>query len=122
MPSNNKRPGEDLEGGAVPVHEAAGRLFDHVGQVGSARKKIASSQRTGQACDRCKVCVNECGNKARWHISDLAARSARSDAMRGLAAARPARRTTPNAKPPTESPAAQHREATPSSLKMRIPR
>lgn len=55
MPSSLKRPGEDLEGGALPIHEAAGRLFENVGQVGGSRKKHAASTRTGQACDRCKV-------------------------------------------------------------------
>ena len=122
MPPNNKRPGEDLESEGLLVHEAAERLFDNVGQVGSSRKKIASSQRTGQACDRCKVCVKQYDGEMRQPISDFTARFARSDAMHDLAAARHARRTIPNARPPTESPAAQRREAILNTLRMRITR
>lgn len=55
MPSSNKRAGDELDGDGLPVHEAAGRLFENVGQVGGGRKKLAASSRTGQACDRCKV-------------------------------------------------------------------
>ena len=55
MSSSRKRSAEELDGDGLPVHEAAGRLFDNVGQVGGSRKKLASSARTGQACDRCKV-------------------------------------------------------------------
>lgn len=116
MPSSNKRAGEELDGeGILPVHEAAGRLFENVGLVGGARKKVAGSTRTGQACDRCKV--SGVGLHEAFCVEIVAlltsyARSARLDAMRDLAAARLARRTTPSARPPTASPAARLREAT----------
>ena len=71
MPSL-KRAGEDVEGSPYESNKYP-RLDEHVDFHGVNRKKLAASSRTGQACDRCKVCSpsnlhpSQIYGPARWH-------------------------------------------------------
>lgn len=80
---------------AVKTENFGGENFSH-----QVKEKLKTSTRTGQACDRCKVCMFLVAITDR---TDVLTRFARSDAMAYPEDVRHVYKTTKNAGPPIES-------------------